>query len=121
MVCYEEGIKQDSASCMEKLWKMMHKHEIDKPIDFVDQVALWGARHESKLLLAEVIVAKQEGRLSEFADEIEKYYEPIFDAPEFTLDNDEDWQTAIDDLLADPDDPNPDDYPDDDGRFDAWA
>lgn len=90
MVCYEEGIKQDSASCMEKLWKMMHKHEIDKPIDFVDQVALWGARHESKLLLAEVVIAKQEGRLSEFADEIEKYYEPVFDAPEFTLDNNED-------------------------------
>lgn len=121
MVCYEEGIKQDSASCMEKLWKMMHKHEIDKPIDFVDQVALWGARHESKLLLTEVVIAKQEGRLSEFADEIEKYYEPIFDAPEFSLDNDEDWQNTIDDLLADPNDPNPDDYPDDDGRFDAWA
>ncbi len=121
MVCYEEGIKQDSVSCMEKLWKMMHRHEIDKPIDFVDQVALWGARHDSKLLLAEVVIAKQEGRLSEFADEIEKYYEPVFDAPEFTLDNDEDWQNTLDDLLADPNDPNSDDFPDDDGRFDAWA
>lgn len=119
--CYSNGVTHDSVSCMEKLWKMMHNHLIDRPIDYIDQVALWGARKDNKRLLAEVVIAKQEGRLSEFADEIEKYYEPIFDAPEFSLDNDEDWQNTIDDLLADPDDPNPDDYPDDDGRFDAWA
>ena len=48
----------------------------------------------------------------------------MFDAPEFSLDSDEEWAATIDDLLADPDDPDDpdiDDYPDDDGRYDAWA
>lgn len=115
--CYSCGVERDGVGCMEKLWKMMHRHLIDRPLEYVDQVALWGARHESKLLLAEVVIAKQEGRLAENADEIERYYEPIFDAPEFTLENDEDRRVTIDDLLNDPDDFDPDD----DGRWDAYA
>ena len=99
--CYSNGVKQESAACMEKLWKMMHDHLIDRPLDYVDQVALWGARHESKRLLAEVVIAHQEGRLTRYHDEISKYYEPVFDAPDFTLDDDEDEE--------------------DDGRFDAFA
>ncbi len=99
--CYSNGVKQESAACMEKLWKMMHDHLIDRPLDYVDQVTLWGARHESKRLLAEVVIAHQEGRLTRYHDEISKYYEPVFDAPDFTLDDDEDEE--------------------DDGRFDAFA
>ena len=49
------------------------------------------------------VVAHQEGRLNEYANEIEKYYEPIFDSPDFTIDDDDD------------------DYEEDDGRYDAWA
>jgi TPR repeat protein len=76
--CYSNGVMRDSVSCMEKLWKMMHDHLIERHIDYVDQVALWGARKDNKRLLAETVIAKQDGRLSEFADEIEKYYEPVF-------------------------------------------
>ena len=112
--CYTNGVIHDSGSCMEKLWKMMHDHLIDRPIDYVDQVALWGARKDNKRLLAEVVIAHQEGRLTEFADEIEKYYEPIFDAPDFTLDNDDDWREVIDEQCDEDD-------PDDDGRYDAWV
>ena len=115
-VAYSNGVKYDSSACAEKLWKMMHNHEIDRELDYVDQVALWGARWGSKLLLAETVIAHQEGRLEEYDKEISKYYEPIFDAPEFSLDNDEEWQGVIDDMLGDEDEPD-----DDDGRYDAWA
>ena len=113
---YSNGTAHDSVGCVEKLWKMMHDHLIDRELDYVDQVALWGARWGSKLLLAETVIAHQEGRLEEYDNEISKYYEPIFDAPEFSLDNDEDWQGVIDDMLGDEDE-----LEDDDGRYDAWA
>ena len=80
-----------------------------------------GARWGSKFLLAETVIAAQEGRLTEYADEIAKYYEPIFDAPEFTLDDDEDWQTTIDDMLRDDDDYPDDSLSDNDSKWDAWA
>ena len=95
----------------------MHNHLIDRPIDYVDQVALWGARKDNKRLLAEVVIAHQEGRLSEFADEIEKYYEPVFDAPDFTLDNDDEWMGVVDEML----DEDEDRINDDDSKWDAWA
>ncbi len=118
---YSRGVIYDSAECAEKLWKMMHDHLIDRDLDYVDSIALEGARFGSKRLLAETVIAHQEGRLTEYHDEISKYYEPVFDAPEFSLDSDEEWAATIDDMLADPDDPDIDDYPDDDGRYDAWA
>lgn len=114
-VCYTNGAIHDHMASIEKLWKMMHNHYIDRPLDYVDSIALQGARNGSKRLLAETVIIHQEGRLSEYADEIEKYYAPVFDAPEFTLDNDEDWREAIDSMFGD------DDVPDDDGRYDAWA
>ena len=90
--------------------------------DYQDGIAIMGARWGSKFLLAETVIAAQEGRLTEYADEIAKYYEPIFDAPEFTLDNDEDWQTTIDDMLRDDDDEYPEDsLSDNDSKWDAWA
>lgn len=113
--CYSNGVIYDSETCAEKLWKMMHDHLIDRPLDYVDQIALWGARWGSKRLLAETVIIHQEGRLAEYDDEITKYYEPIFDAPEFTLDNDEDWQDVINQQLGD------DETDDDVGRYDAWA
>ncbi|MBR1879001.1 MAG: sel1 repeat family protein [Paludibacteraceae bacterium] len=112
-VCYSNGTIHDSRSCVEKLWKMMHDHLIDRPLDYVDSIALKGARCGSKRLLAETVIIHQEGRLTEY-DEITRFYDPIFDAPEFTLDNNEDWREVIDELFGDDD-------PDDDGRYDAWA
>ena len=96
---YSNGVIHNSVTCAEKMWKMMHDHIIDRPIDYIDSIALYGARWGSKRLLAETVIACQEGRLTEYADEITKYYDPIFDAPEFTLDDEE---------------------MDDDGRYDAW-
>lgn len=123
LACYERGVQQNDVSCMEKLWKMMHYHIVDKPLDFIDQVALWGARNESKRLLAETVIAKQEGRLSVYADEIEKYYEPIFDSPDFTIEDDDDdalYKHTTDDLLAEGEDDGYDEE-EDDSRWDAWA
>ena len=112
---YSNGVIHDSDSAAEKLWKMMHNHIIDRPLHYIDEIALLGARWGSKRLLAETVIIHQEGRLAEYDDEITKYYEPIFDAPEFTLDNDEDWQDVINQQLGD------DETDDDDGRYDAWA
>ena len=107
LACYSEGTKHYGLGATEKLWEMMHDHLVDRPLDYQDSIALMGARVGSKKLLAETVIAFQEGRLSEYADEIQKYYEPIFDDPDFRLDGDD---------LPD-DDPDPDD----DGRYDAWA
>ena len=120
--CYSNGVIHNSPTCAEKLWKMMHKHIIDRDLDYQDGIAIMGARWGSKFLLAETVIAAQEGRLTEYADEIAKYYEPIFDAPEFTLEDDEDWQTTIDDMLRDDDYDYPDDsLSDNDSKWDAWA
>ena len=113
--CYSNGAIHDAVNSIEKLWKMMHDHLIDRPLDYVDSIALQGARCGSKRLLAETVIIHQEGRLAEYADEIERFYDPIFDAPEFSLDNDEDWRDVIDEQFGD------DEPEDDDGRYDAWA
>jgi TPR repeat protein len=116
-VCYSNGVIHDSPASAESLWKMMHDKLIDRPLDYQDSIAIMGARWGSKRLLAETVIAGQEGRLKEYADEIEKYFAPIFDAPEFSLDSDEDWMQVIDEQLGDDDD----DFEEDDGRYDAWA
>ena len=109
--CYSSATNMDSYDAAEKLWLMMHDHLIDRPLDYQDSIALMGCRWGSKRLLAETVIAHQEGRLTEYDKEITKYYEPIFDSPDFSLDE---FGSADDDF---PDD----DDPDDDGRFDAWA
>ena len=83
-----------------------HDHLIDRPLHEVDRIALIGARLGSAMLLAETVVAFQEGRLQEYKKEITTYYEPIFDDPEFSTDGEF--------YLHDDDE-------DDDGRWDAWA
>lgn len=106
--CYSRGVVRDHLGCVEKAWKMMHDHLIDRPLDYMDSLAILGARWDSKRLLAETVIAHQQGRLQDCDEEITKYYDPIFDAPEFSLDDDEDY---LDD----------DDFEEDDGRYDAWA
>lgn len=112
--CYSNGAIHDIATAVEKLWRMMHEHLVDRPLDYVDSIALKGARCGSKLLLAETVIIHQEGRLTEYADEIERFYEPVFDAPEFSLDNEDDWRDIIDHQFGD-------DLDEDDGRYDAWV
>lgn len=112
--CYSNGAIHDAGGSIEKLWRMMHDHLIDRPLDYVDSIALQGARCGSKRLLAETVIIHQEGRLAEYADEIERFYDPIFDAPEFSLDSDEDGRNVMDEQLGG--EPN-----DEDGRYDAWA
>ncbi|MBR1929124.1 MAG: hypothetical protein IJ834_05225 [Paludibacteraceae bacterium] len=109
-VAYSNGVIHNSASCAEKLWQMMHDHIIDRPLDYQDSIAIEGARCGSIRLLAETVIIHQQGRLSEYADEIEKYYEPIFDAPDFNLGEawDEDY---LDENEKD----------ENDGKYDAWA
>ena len=85
----------------EKMYEMVHDHLKDVEQDFSDMLAISGARLGSKRLLAATVIAYTHGRLTEYASEIEQYYEPIFDDPAFTLDTD--------------------DAPDDDGRYDAWV
>lgn len=85
----------------EKMYEMVHDHLKDVEQDFSDMLAISGARLGSKRLLAATVIAYTHGRLTEYASEIEQYYEPIFDDPSFTLDTN--------------------DAPDDDGRYDAWV
>lgn len=96
----------------EKMYEMVHDHLKDVEQDFSDMLAISGARLGSKRLLAATVIAYTHGRLTEYASEIEQYYEPIFDDPAFTLDDDSPCPAADDDT---------DEYPDDDGRFDAWV
>ncbi|MBR6304291.1 MAG: hypothetical protein IKR37_01525, partial [Paludibacteraceae bacterium] len=104
---YTTGAMHFSVGSAEQLWQMMHEHLVERDLEYQDSIALRGARTGSKKLLMETVIAHQEGRLAEFADEIEKYYVPIFDSPDFHIDGDD---------LPD-DDPDPDD----DGRYDSWA
>ena len=120
--CYSRGVVRDHLGSVEKAWKMMHDHLIDRPLDYMDSLAILGARWDSKRLLAETVIAHQQGRLQDCDEEITKYYDPIFDAPDFTLDNDEDWMGVIDGLLDDDEEDTGDEaFLDDDGRYDAWA
>lgn len=104
---YTTGAMHFSVGSAEQQWQMMHEHLVERDLEYQDSIALRGARTGSKKLLMETVIAHQEGRLAEFADEIEKYYVPIFDSPDFHVDGDD---------LPD-DDPDPDD----DGRYDSWA
>ena len=84
---------------------MVHDHYIDAEQDFIDMLALNGARLGSEKLLNETVIRYMYGRMTEFAAEIEQYYEPVFDA------NDK----------SDSETDSSGDIPDDDGRFDAYV
>lgn len=85
---------------------MLHDHFIDRDDAEKDMIALKGARLGSKRLIGETVMAYTYGRLAEYAAEIERYYEPVFDNPEFACSEDDTFD---------------DEFPDDDGRFDAYA
>lgn len=80
------------------MFDMIRDHYIDKPQEFRDMLALYGTRAGSRRLLSETVIAYTYGRLTEYAAEIEQLYEPVFDNEEYD-----------------------EDFPDDDGRFDAYS
>lgn len=101
--CYEQGARLASAACMERMFDMAYRHLADVSTDYRDSIALKGARWGSEHLLNETVIAYTQGRLTGFADEIERYYVPVFDAS------------------GESDDEDGDEYPDDDGRYDAYV
>lgn len=103
---YSDGARLGNAGCYEKLFGMLHDHFIDRDETEKDMIALKGARLGSKRLIGETVMAYTYGRLAEYAAEIERYYEPVFDNPEFACSEDDTFD---------------DEFPDDDGRFDAYA
>ena len=76
---------------------------------FRDICALKGARHGSEAMLSEAVEAYRQGRLTAFAPEIEQYYLPLSDGQVAQEEPDE---TDI---------PYDEEYPDDDGRYDAYV
>lgn len=112
---YAKGALYNSIACYEKIFKLIHDHYIDRPQDFQDMIALHGARLGSGKLLGETVMAYTYGRLTEFASEIEQLYVPVFDKEE-----DEEFDKFLNE--DEPEDlPDDDEYPDDDGRFDAYV
>lgn len=102
---YAKGALLHNVACYEKMFDMVHDHYIDAEQDFIDMLALNGARLGSEKLLNETVIRYMYGRMTEFAAEIEQYYEPVFDA------NDK----------SDSETDSSGDIPDDDGRFDAYV
>ena len=105
---YVHGSEFMHASCFCKMYDMLLTNEIQlgqmSNEDAIDLCMINGARlHDARLLVA-TVEAYKHGRLTRFAREIEMFHIPAYDA----IPDDE----PLDDE---------DDYPDDDGRFDAWA
>lgn len=106
---YVNGSEFYLASCFGKMYDMLQADEIAlgkvNSEDAMDLCAVNGARLHDKRLLAATVERYRRGRLTQFAREIEMYHIPAYDAipDDEPLDDDEE------------------DYPDDDGRNDAWA
>lgn len=74
---YASGAIHGDYNSMEKMYDMMDNGIVEKPLSFKDQIALRGARYGSEKLIGEVLKAYHSGRLTEYAREIELYYEPL--------------------------------------------
>ena len=88
---YAKAAIWENAVAYEKMYDMVNDHYIDVDLHLWDMLALLGARLGSKKMLARTVISYSEGRLTEFASEIEKYYEPVFDSDDFTIDDEENW------------------------------
>lgn len=110
---YTQGSRLASVSCFEKMHDMGRHHYVEVSQENTDQCALQGARLGSESMIAETVIAYSQGRLTDYAEEIETYYAPVFDAmPQADPKKDSD---------RNPEDEDTDDHPDDDGRFDAYV
>lgn len=112
---YTKGSRLASVNCFEKMHDMGRHHYVEVSQETTDQCALQGARLGSESMIAETVIAFSQGRLANYAEEIETYYVPVFDAmPEVDRE-----QVLMQNSVEE--DEDPDDYPDDDGRFDAYV
>ena len=104
---YVQGSEFIHPSCFGKMYDMLSANEIQlgqmSNEDAMDLCMINGARLHEARLLVETVEAYKHGRLTRFAQEIEMFHIPAFDAipDDEPLDEDEEI--------------------DDDGRFDAWA
>lgn len=105
---YARGALLNDPECYEKMYDMIDERYIEASQDTQDMIGLFGARLESKKLMAATVAAYGYGRLTEFAQEIEQLYVPIVDKEEADGDEDDDAEPC--------DEPN-----DDDGRFDPYV
>ena len=85
---YARAALREQMAGYEKMFSMVQDNLIDADLDFCDQLALNGARLGSDKLLAEVVKAYRQGRLTEYAAEIEQYYCPIVSCDDSTADDD---------------------------------
>lgn len=107
---YAKGALLNLDMCFERMFYMISDGLLDKPTDVKDMFALYGARLGRRKLIDETVEAYLNGRLSEFASEIEQYYLPVF------KENDEETEEEREEDIDEDDD----DIMDDDGRFDPY-
>ena len=104
---YLQGSEFMQASCFEKMYDMLLTNEIQlgqmSNEEAMDLCMINGARLHNARLLVATVEAYKHGLLTRFAQEIEMFHIPAYDAIEDDEPLDED------------------EYIDDDGRFDAWA
>ena len=104
---YLHGSEFMQASCFEKMYDMLLTNEIQigqmSNEEAMDLCMINGARLHNARLLVATVEAYKHGRLTRFAQEIEMFHIPAFDA------------------IPDDEPLDEDDDIDDDGRFDAWA
>ena len=99
---YNTGARHGSEVCMEKLFDMAEKGNVEISEQRKEYIAICGARLESQKLINAVVEAYKHGHLTEFAVEIEQYYLPAY-APDFEEEMEDE------------------ELPDDDGRYDAFV
>lgn len=99
---YAKAALLKDPEAFEKMFYMIKNGYINEDLNFMDNCALNAARLGSEKMLKETVIAYLHGRLKKYYLEIEQYYMPVFDSMK---------EDAEDD----------DDYPDDDGRYDAYV
>lgn len=99
---YAKAALLKDPEAFEKMFYMIKNGYINEDLNFMDNCALNAARLGSDKMLKETVIAYLHGRLKKYYLEIEQYYMPVFDSMK---------EDAEDD----------DDYPDDDGRYDAYV
>ena len=121
------GAIRRSYLCYSMLAQMIEEGthpSMDDP-DAQHEFELRALRLGSSDMLGKVVEAYRHGFLTPYAAEIEKYYIPEYESqekPDGTDDSEEpDYSDGYDDLVSNDGYDNSDDYPDDDGRFDAWS
>lgn len=99
---YSAGARYASKECMERMYDMADEQVLLVPEERKNVIAIVGARRGSQKLINAVVDAYKQGKLTEFAAEIEQYHLPKYDA---------EWMEEDDE----------DEEPDDDGSYDAYA